>query len=71
MNIPTQTKLGLGAAMATLAALAIVLSLILGWTGAPRPWGFLLGFVVGIFAGLGPTLVLAGLIERRSGNEKR
>ena len=69
MNIKTQTKLSLGAAMATLAALAIVLSLILGWTGAPSPWGFLLGFLVGVFAGLGPTLVIAGLIERRSGNK--
>jgi predicted ABC-type sugar transport system permease subunit len=69
MNIKTQTKLALGSVMAVIAALGIVLSLFLGWTDAPRPWGFLLGFVVGVFAGLGATLALAGLIERRSGNE--
>ena len=65
MNIKTQTKLSLGAAMATLAALAIVLSLLFGWSGAPRPWGFLLGFLEGLFTGLGATFVVAGLIERR------
>jgi len=68
MKIKTQTKLSLGAVMAAIAALAIVLSFILGWSDAPRPWGFLFGFVTGVFAGLGATLVIAGLIERRSGS---
>ena len=69
MNIKTQTKLALGSVMAVIAALGIVLSFILGWSDAPRPWGFLLGFVTGMFSGLGATFVIAGLIERRSGNE--
>ena len=71
MNIPTQTKLSLGAVLATLAALGIVLSLLLGWSDAPRPWGFLLGFANGLFTGLGATFVVAGLIERRHGSKNR
>ena len=67
MYMNTQTKLGLGSAMATVAALGIVLSLLLVWSAAPRPWGFLLGFVFGVLAGLGVTLAVAGLIERRRG----
>jgi predicted ABC-type sugar transport system permease subunit len=67
MSMNTQTKLGLGSAMATVAALGIVLSLLLEWSAAPRPWGFLLGFVFGVLAGLGVTLAVAGLIERRRG----
>ncbi len=67
MNMNTQTKLGLGSAMAVVAALGIVLSLLLEWSAAPRPWGFLLGFVFGVLAGLGVTLAVAGLLERRRG----
>jgi predicted ABC-type sugar transport system permease subunit len=67
MKVSAQTKLGLGSAMATVAALGIVLSLLLEWSAAPRPWGFLLGFVFGVLAGLGVTLVVTGLIERRRG----
>ncbi len=65
MNLSTQTKLGLGAVLSTIGALGIVLSLLLGWTAAPRPWGFLLGFSLGVAAGLGVTLAIAGLLERR------
>lgn len=65
MNISTQTKIGVGSALSTLGALAIVLSLLLEWTAAPSPWGYLLGFLVGVLTGLGATLAIAGLIERR------
>jgi hypothetical protein len=61
----TQTKIALGAVLSTLGALGIVLSLLLGWTEAARPWSFVLGFVVGVIAGLGATLAITGLIERR------
>ena len=64
----TQTKIALGSVLASFGALGIVLSLLLEWTAAPRPWGFLLGFVVGVAAGLGATLVITGLVERRRGN---
>jgi len=67
MNMSTQTKIALGSVLATGGALGMVLSLLLGWSAAPRPWGFLLGFVVGVIAGLGATLSVSGLIERRRG----
>ncbi len=68
MNITTQAKLGLGAVLSTIGALGIVLSILLEWTAAPRPWGFLLGFGLGLAAGLGVTLAIAGLLERRRGH---
>jgi hypothetical protein len=68
-TISTSTKLGLGALFSTLGALILVLSILLEWISLPRPWGFLLGFFVGIITGLGVTLSIAGLIERRKKNE--
>jgi hypothetical protein len=65
MNIGTQTKIALGSALAGVGGLGIVLSVLLGWSAAPRPWGFLLGFVVGLLAGLGVALAVSGLVERR------
>ena len=64
----TQTKITLGAVLSIFGALGIVLSLLLEWTTAPTPWDFLLGFFVGVITGLGVTLALAGLIERRRSN---
>ncbi len=63
----TQTKMGLGATLACVGALGIVLSLLLGWSAEPRPWGLLLGFAVGVSAGSGVTLAIAGLIQHRLG----
>ena len=68
MNLSTQTKMGLGSALSTFGALGIVLSLLLEWTAAPGPWGFLLGCAVGVVSGLGVTLAISGLIERRRGS---
>lgn len=68
MSMSTQTKMALGSAMAAVGALGMVLSLLLGWSAAPRPWGFVLGFVVGVIAGLGATLAVSGLIERGRAN---
>jgi predicted ABC-type sugar transport system permease subunit len=61
----TETKIALGSALAALGALAIVLSVLLEWTAVPAPWDVLLGFVLGVITGLGGTLAVAGLIERR------
>jgi hypothetical protein len=68
ISTSTQAKISIGSVLASIGALGIVLSPLLGWTAAPRPWGFLLGFVVGVLSGLGVTLVVSGLIERRRGN---
>ena len=57
---------GLGAVLAIVGALGIVLPLVAGWS-APGLWGSLLAFVAGVLAGIGATLVVAGLLERRRG----
>jgi len=49
---------------------AVVLSLILGWSAAPRPWGFVLGFIQGIALGLGAVLALVGIIAGRKDKKK-
>jgi hypothetical protein len=61
----TRTKTGLGAAMAVLGALGFVIGPALGLAELATPWSFLIGFVVGIVAGLGATLAVAGLVEMR------
>jgi F0F1-type ATP synthase assembly protein I len=60
-----QRRMAIGAALASIAALGIVLSAMFGWSGASQPWGFLLGLVLGIVVGLGATLTVSGLIEYR------
>lgn len=65
MLLSTQVKLGLGSALATLGALGIVLVPALGGSALPRPWSFLIGFLIGLITGLGGALALVGLIERR------
>jgi predicted ABC-type sugar transport system permease subunit len=65
MSMSTQTKISLGSVLAIAGALGMVLSYLLGWSEAPSPWAFLLAFVVGVLAGAGATLTVAGLIERR------
>jgi len=67
-NMNTQIKIALGSVLSTFGVLSIILSLLLGWSEAPRPWGFLLGFGAGVITGLGATLVIAGFIEHRHGN---
>jgi hypothetical protein len=69
MRVDAQKRMAWGAALATLAGVCIVLSLLLGWSAAPRPWGFLLGFATGVVAGLGATLAISGLIEYGRGRQ--
>lgn len=61
----TQARLAIGAMLSVAGALGVYLSLTLGWSEAPRPWSFLLGFAAGVLCGLGATLVVAGLLKRR------
>jgi hypothetical protein len=58
-------RISLGSALAAIAGAGIALSAILGSTSLVRPWGFLLGFVLGVAAGAGVALAIAGLLERR------
>jgi len=62
----SEFKLGMGSLLSTFGALGIVLSMILEWTAAPRPWGFLLGFIFGVAAGVGVLLSITGLVEFRN-----
>jgi hypothetical protein len=56
----SKIKLGIGSALSTFGAIGIVLSLILEWTAVTQPWGFLLGFALGVASGLGATLAITG-----------
>ena len=58
-------KAGIGAALAGLGAIGFTIGPTLGLADPARPWSFLIGFVVGIVAGLGATLAVAGLLEMR------
>jgi hypothetical protein len=61
----TNLKLGIGAALATAGALGILIGPSLGFADIRGPWSFLLGFVVGIMAGMGAALSVSGLIDAR------
>ena len=67
MNTMARKRMAAGSALATVSATGIILSGIVGWFGAPRPWGFLLGLVLGLMAGLGATLAVTGMIGYRRG----
>lgn len=65
MPVTAERMIGLGAALGSVGALGLVVWPLLGWSQAPRPWGFLLGLCTGVLAGLGGSLVVAGLLRRR------
>jgi len=56
-------KRALGAVLATIGGATIALSLMLGWSALPRPWGFLIGFAAGITGGTGVPLAVCGLLH--------
>jgi len=58
-------KIALGSALSAIAGAGITLTAILGWASLARPWGFLLGFVLGVMSGIGVALAIAGLLESR------
>jgi len=65
LTISSHTKMAVGSVLAATGGLLLVLAPLLGWYSLPGPWDFLLGFVTGLLAGLGATLVIAGLVERK------
>jgi len=65
LSTSSHAKIALGAALATVGGLLMVLSPMVGWYSFPGPWDFLLGFTTGLLAGMGSAIGIAGLIERR------
>ena len=65
LPISSHTKLAVGSVLAVTGGILVVLAPLMGWSSLPGPWDFLLGFVTGLLAGLGATLTIAGLVERR------
>jgi len=61
----TQQKISIGSALASISGTGIALSAIFGWSSLDRPWGFLVGFVLGVAAGAGVVLAITGLLEHR------
>jgi hypothetical protein len=58
-------KLGIGACLAGIGALGVVLGSMLGLIELGRPWSFLAGFTFGVMAGMGVALSIAGLTDLR------
>lgn len=65
MNLDTRQKLGWGSLLAIIGAFGIVAGPSLGWSTLDRPWSYLTGFVFGVLGGVGATLSISGLIDRR------
>ena len=67
MSLNTRQKLGFGSLLSVVGSFGIVAGLLMGSYGLDNPWGFLVGFVLGVLGGIGATLSLSGLIDLRSG----
>lgn len=60
-----EKKISIGAFLAAGGSIGIILIILLGPPDMGRPWNFLIGFVFGIIAGLGATLSIYSLFEKR------
>jgi hypothetical protein len=60
-----EKKTSIGAFLAAVGGIGIILSILLGPPDVGRPWDFLIGFGVGVTTGLGATLSLYGLVAGR------
>ena len=60
-----QQKISLGSLLTIIGAAGIVFSVIFGWASLTGPWDFLLGFFLGMAAGTGAVLVIAGFLEQK------
>ncbi|MGD2072656.1 MAG: hypothetical protein PVG65_04115 [Candidatus Thorarchaeota archaeon] len=58
-------KLSIGAFLATIGALGIIINFVLGPTNMGRVLDFIVGFCLGILIGLGGALSISGLLESR------
>ena len=57
-------KLQIGSILAIFGGLGIILTPFLGGTALDRPWSFIVGFFVGMIAGMGGVLSVFGLLEK-------
>ena len=63
-----RTKMGVGAVLAILGGVSIVVVIGLGLASPERSWwDFVVGIFIGITCGIGVALALAGLFETRRG----
>ena len=60
-----QQKISLGSLLTIIGAAGIVFSVIFGWASLTGLWDFLLGFFLGMAAGTGAVLVIAGFLEQK------
>ena len=58
-------KLSLGSLFGVVGAAGVIFGPMFSFPGLARPWSFILGFIFGLFAGLGATLAISGLLDRR------
>jgi hypothetical protein len=58
-------KLGIGACLACIGTLGIVLGTTVGMTELGRPWSFLVGLAFGVMAGVGTVSTISGLAGLR------
>ena len=63
----SEKKIGIGSLLAAIGSIGVILSFLMDSPDLGRPWNFLIGFALGIICGLGATLSIHGLIERRLG----
>jgi predicted ABC-type sugar transport system permease subunit len=63
MNAPQ--KIALGSVLTVMGAAGIAFSVIFAWASLQSPWDFLLGFFLGIVAGMGAVLAISGFLEQR------
>ncbi|UCC40492.1 MAG: hypothetical protein JSV96_03335 [Candidatus Aminicenantes bacterium] len=61
----TKKRLAVGALLAVIGSMGIVLGPMLNLTSLGKPWSFILGFVFGVMAGAGAALSVFSLIESR------
>lgn len=63
----SEKKISVGAFLAAVGSVGIILGFLAGIPDLTRPWGFLVGFALGVISGLGATLTISGLLDRRHG----
>lgn len=63
MNLEKKTSIG--AFLAAVGSIGMILIILLGPPDLGRPWNLVIGFVFGVIAGLGATLSIYGLFKKR------